>query len=66
MRGVTRSAGLGKPGLDAIGALVVDMDNINLPSTSYVTSKPAPRPGDPMHWDSFIADICAAYSARYP
>jgi hypothetical protein len=66
MREVTRSSGLGKPGMDALGALVVDMDNVNLSSTSYVTKSPAPKPGDPLHWDTFIEDICAAYDVRYP
>jgi len=66
MRGVTRSSGLGTPGLEAIGLLVVDMDNVNLPTTHYVTRAPAPRPGDPLHWDTFIEDICASYAARFP
>lgn len=66
MRGVTRASAVGKPGLEALGVLVVEMDNVDLASTEYVTKQPAPKPGDPMHWDSFIADICAAYGARYP
>ncbi len=66
MRGLTRSSGLGRPGLDALGVLVVDMDNVNLTKTKYVTRNPAPKPGDPLHWDTFIADICAAYTSRYP
>ncbi len=66
MRGVTRSTGLGKPGLDALGALVIDMDNVHFATTTYVTKAPAPKPGDPLHWDGFIADICSAYDTRYP
>jgi hypothetical protein len=66
MRGVTQSAGPDIAGLDALGLLVVDMDNVNLPATRYVTRAPAPRPGDPLHWDTFIEDICAAYATRFP
>lgn len=64
MRGVTRS-GPSATGLEAIGLLVVDMDNVTLSATRYVTRAPAPRPGDPLHWDTFIEDICAAYAVRF-
>jgi hypothetical protein len=60
------SPGVGRPGIDAKCALVVDMDNIDLPSTAYVVaSPPAPAVGDPLHWDSFIQRICDCYSARF-
>ncbi|MGH9245949.1 MAG: hypothetical protein ACRD29_16860 [Acidimicrobiales bacterium] len=57
---------VGAPGIDAKCALVVDMDNIDLASTTYVAkSPPAPPPGDPLHWDSFIRRICDRYGERY-
>jgi hypothetical protein len=65
MRGVTRSVGIGRPGMDALGVLVVEMDNVERASTRYVVKPPAPQPGDPFNWDTFIADICAAYDLRY-
>jgi hypothetical protein len=66
MRGVTISTGPGTTGLEALGLLVVDMDNVNLPTTRYVTRAPAPRPGDPLYWDTFIEDLCTAYAVRFP
>lgn len=63
---VAFSPHVGVPGIDAKCALVVDMDNINLASTTYVEkSPPAPAPGDPLHWDSFIHRICERYTERY-
>lgn len=53
-------------GLDAKAAIVVDMDNIELPATRYVTTSPAPQIGDPMHWDSFVQRICNEYTRRFP
>jgi hypothetical protein len=53
MRNVTERGG-GRPGMDAKAALVVAIDDIDLWRTRYVTAPPAPQPGDPLHYDSFI------------
>jgi len=52
-------------GLDAKCAIVVDMDNENLQSTRFMTTKPAPPVGDPLHYDAFIQAVCAQYTERY-
>lgn len=52
-------------GLDARCAIVVDFDNINLQSGSFVTEPPAPQPGDPLHYDAFIRAICDCYTRRF-
>lgn len=52
-------------GLDAMAAIVVDMDNINLAHTSYVAKSPAPQVGDPLHYDAFIQRLCSEYRNRF-
>lgn len=65
VRNVTMAGGTSPVGLDAKCALVLDMDNINHLSTRFVTAPPAPQPGNPMHWDSFIRRICDVYRTRF-
>ncbi len=65
MRDVRMSPGPGDPGIDALSVVVVDMDNLELADTSYVETRPAPRPGDPLHWGTFIERICSAYDERF-
>lgn len=67
---VTMSTASNLVGLDAKCALVVEMDNVEHRSgeyrVEYVTkSPPAPKPGSPLHWDSFIQRICAVYTDRF-
>jgi hypothetical protein len=52
-------------GLDAKAAIVVDMDNVNIAETKYITAKPAPPVGDPLHYDAFIQTICGQYTERF-
>lgn len=52
-------------GLDAKSVLMVCTDNVNLSATAYYTAPPAPKVGDPMHYDSFIQRICAEYTIRF-
>jgi hypothetical protein len=52
-------------GLEAKCAIVVDMDNENLPRTRYVSSSPAPPVGDPLHYDGFIRALCQHYMHRF-
>lgn len=67
IRSIASSGGIvGSPGLDAKAVIVVDLDNISIPETSYVTTKPAPSVGDPIHYDSFIQTVCDLYTARFP
>jgi hypothetical protein len=66
MRSIESSGGmLGKPGLDARAVVCVNCDNVKLVDTCYLTSKPAPQTGDPLHYDSFIQTICNLYMDRF-
>mgnify|MGYP001159339127 CR=1 FL=1 len=66
-RGISSSGGtIGAAGLDVKGVIVVNCDNIVHPGTCYVTTKPAPVVGDPIHYDAFIQNICDLYTARFP
>lgn len=64
------------PGLEAMCVMVVEHDNLaknpGLPygaprpgPTRLVTSPPAPDPGDPLHYETFIHRLCRAYSGRW-
>ena len=65
LRSVTESRAIGQPGLDAKMALVVSMDNMRLEATRFHTDPPAPRVGDPLHYDAFIGRLCALYQDRF-
>ena len=65
MRDVRMSPGGGDPGIDAMAVVVVDMDNLELSDTAYEETRPAPQPGDPPHWDTFIERICSEYDDRF-
>lgn len=65
LRAVTVRSGLDGSGLDAKAAIVLDMDNENLARTRYITARPAPPVGDPMHYDAFIQAICSQYTERF-
>jgi hypothetical protein len=65
MRNVTESGRNSPNGLDAKAVVVVDFDNVTFASGRYFTQPPAPQPGDPLHYDSFIQRICEEYSERF-
>ena len=65
MRGVVTRPGLEGEGLEAKAALVVDMDNQDLPTTRFVSDPPAPTVGDPLHYDAFIQAVSALYVSRF-
>jgi hypothetical protein len=52
-------------GLEAKCFLVVEMDNVNLDTTTFVERPPAPLQGDPLNYDSFIQRICSQYQRRF-
>ncbi|MFQ5898026.1 MAG: hypothetical protein ACE5JN_07245 [Candidatus Methylomirabilia bacterium] len=62
----TRSAPDQMTGLEANGVILVDHDNVNLKKTRLVTASPAPRVGDPLHYDAFLRRICDRYAQRWP
>lgn len=62
---ITMAGGNHPAGLDAKCALVLVMDNVDYPTTSFLETDPAPIPGSPIHWDAFIQRICDLYRARF-
>ena len=54
------------PGLEANAVIVIHYDNSSRKPTSTIhRSPPAPQPGDPLHWESFIRRICDLYTQRW-
>lgn len=54
------------PGLEANTVIVLDYDNSGRkPHSRVFTKRPAPQPGDPLHWDSFLRRICDLYVQRW-
>lgn len=64
------------PGLEAIGVIVIEHDNLVMHpkpkaysamhrATSVAPSPPALRVGDPMHYDTMIQRLCSAYTQRF-
>lgn len=64
------------PGMEAVGVVVVEHDNLvvhpdqavrgQLRPTQVAPSPPNPRVGDPLHYQSMLQRICNAYSERFP
>lgn len=65
LRSVASRGGSTGYGLEARCAIVLDMDNLDLENTRYVTTAPAPRVGDQLHYDAFIQSICRHYTERF-
>ncbi len=55
----------GKAGLDALGVIVVSHSNLTEDETELVTDDPAPQLGDPVHYDTFLRDICEVFGQRF-
>jgi hypothetical protein len=51
--------------IDAMGVIVIDFTNIEDQPAKLVTTSPAPMPGSPIHYESFVRDICRAFTARF-
>lgn len=65
VRNISVASGSSPVGLDALAAVVVNLDHSNFSKTVYLTRTPAPRVGHPTHWDSFIQRLCNAYISRF-
>ena len=48
MRNIAERSDVAGQGLDAKCAIVLEMDNVNLPTTRYIQRAPAPQTGDPL------------------
>ncbi len=63
LRGLPIRDTLDGVGFDAYATIVVDCDN-QTPALLW-TDPPAPQPGDPDHYETFIARLSDAYSSRF-
>lgn len=66
------------PGLEALAVAVVEHDNFAfLPpelqarfgvgkQSRVITGAPAPQPGDPLHYETFLQRLCGQYRSRFP
>lgn len=65
IRDLPRAPPEGGPGLDAVGVIVVKHTNLPGDRTSVVEVPPAPPLGDPVHYETFLKDLCNAVRLRY-
>lgn len=52
-------------GLDAVGVIVVDHSNAPASKATIWEVPPAPKVGDPLHYNHFIQKICQLYTKRF-
>jgi hypothetical protein len=64
-KGLPVRSSLERDGLEANGMILVHLDNITWEQARLWTQPPAPQPGDPAHYDSFIRTICNRYQERW-
>jgi hypothetical protein len=63
LRGLRIRDSVGEVGFDAFSTFVVDCDNQT--GCTLFTDSPAPQPGDPDHYDTFIKRITRFYDERF-
>ena len=63
LRGLRIRDNVGEVGFDAFCTFVVDCDNQT--GCTLFTDSPAPQPGDPDHYDTFIDRIARFYAERF-
>ncbi len=63
LRGLRIRDNIGEVGFDAFCTFVVDCDNQT--GCTLFTDSPAPQPGDPDHYDTFIGRITQFYGERF-
>ena len=64
LKEIPRRTQSGTEGFDALGIVVVEMKNDGSP-VKVVTTDPAPRPGDPWHYDAMIHRIASLYATKF-
>jgi hypothetical protein len=63
-RGLPLSKKIGT-GLDALGMIVIAHTNVDGDQTKLISTDPAPKRGDPLHYSTFLEDICSIFKARF-
>jgi hypothetical protein len=66
VRQLPRRTKMGENGFDALAVAVVDCSNDPGRAVRVVEDPPAPRPGDPFHYDQMIRRIASVYESRFP
>jgi hypothetical protein len=61
---IPRRSATGGPGYDAIGLTVIDCKNDGTP-IQLVSAPPAPQPGEPFFYDTFIDRLETIYATRF-
>ncbi|MEM7810707.1 MAG: hypothetical protein AAF532_04440 [Planctomycetota bacterium] len=62
---VSRRTRPSESGLDAACAIVLSMSNVDGDAVQHVKKSPAPSVGHPLHYDSFIQQICDLYAQKF-
>jgi hypothetical protein len=71
-----RNSSIDPPGIEAIGVIVIEHDNlISHPNaadhkhihrpTRFLSTPPAPRVGDPLHYQTMLQRTCQQYTTRF-
>jgi hypothetical protein len=55
----------GRPGIEALGVIVVSHTNIAGENTHLVTEPPAPAVGHLLSYAAFLNELCEAFAARF-
>jgi len=55
----------GGTGLDALGMIVIAHTNVDGDETKLISTDPSPKRGDPLHYSTFLEDICSTFAARF-
>jgi hypothetical protein len=63
LRGLVSREAVGNVGFDAFAIIVINCDNVG-PCTIH-TGAPAPQPGDPDHYDSYVERVSRFYTERF-
>ena len=62
---IPRSCPENPQGLDALGLIVLEHTNIAGDSSTLFRQKPAPQAGDRNHYQTFLDDLCQAFTHRF-
>ncbi len=63
LRNLRLASSVDEYGFDALTIIVVECDNVG-PAKLW-TQPPAPQPGDPLHYETYLRTICEAYESRF-
>lgn len=65
LKSLPRRSDLGSPGFDALAVIAVDCRNDGTTPVTIIERKPAPQPGDVVHYESMINRTVGWYASRF-